>query len=152
MVIAAVVALSACGDDDSDSAGSATTEAPATTAGAQNACPQDGCEIKINDAAKDGSELKLTLEANFQPDLSRNHIHVYWDTYTAEQVSDDAASRGVEQGSWHPTAEYPTYVTKSEASVARRSGSTEICVTAGDRNHNVIDAERFECRDVSALL
>ena len=73
----------------------------------QNACPVDGCKISIDDVVRDGDEVKVTWTANFRPDFSRNHIHVYWDTFTADQVSDDAAARGVTQGSWHPTDEYP---------------------------------------------
>ena len=65
----------------------------------------------------------MTWTANFRPDFSRNHVHVYWDTFTADQVSNDAAARGVEQGSWHPTDEYPEYTTESEASVHERNGS-----------------------------
>lgn len=150
VLLSLVITLAACGDDSDTSAPSATTttvEGPAP-----NACPQEGCKIGIDEVVRDGDELKVTWTANFTPDFARNHIHVYWDTYTAEQVSDDAASRGVEQGSWHPTDEYPTYTTQSEASAALRNGSTTICVTAGDRNHNVIDATLFECKDVQEQL
>jgi hypothetical protein len=146
-------ALAGCGDDDSDSsAPSATTTTTVDDAPAANACPQEGCKISIKDVVREGDELTLTFSANFTPDFARNHIHVYWDTFTAEQVSDDAASRGVTPGSWHPTDEYPTYTTKSEAKVAERGESTTICVTTGDRNHNVIDATLFECEDVAQLL
>jgi hypothetical protein len=144
--------FAACGDDSDDSSASGNTTTTVDEPAAPNACPQEGCTIKFDDVVRAGDELKVTWTANFTPDFSRNHIHVYWDTYTADQVSDDAASRGVEQGSWHPTDEYPEYTTGSEASVTKRNGSTKICVTAGDRNHNVIDAKLFECRDIQGLL
>jgi hypothetical protein len=37
-------------------------------------------------------------------------------------------------------------------SVDTRGGSTTICVTAGDRDHAVIDSALVDCRDVSDLL
>ena len=150
---AAVIALVGCGSD-SDSTASKST-GTTTTRGegpVQNACPVEGCKVSIDKVVRDGDELKVTWTANYRPDFARNHIHVYWDAFTADQVSDDAAARGVTQGSWVPTDAYPTYTTGSEASVARRSGSTRLCVTAGDRNHNVIDAKLFQCTDVKDLL
>jgi hypothetical protein len=109
-------------------------------------------QIKIVDATRQGDEIAITWEPNFVPDVSRNHIHVYWDRYTADQVSSDAESRGVSQGEWVPTDVVPTYVTGSAVSVATRGDSTTICVTAGDRDHVVIDAALVDCRDVADLL
>lgn len=151
-VIAGLVLLTAaCGGDDSDDA--TTTAAEAAGEGpVANACPAEGCSVTITDVARSGEELEITWEANFDPDTSRNHIHVYWDTYTADQVSSDAEARGVTQGDWVPTDAYPTYVTESAASVANRGGSSTICVTAGDRDHAVIDSSIVDCRDVSDQL
>ena len=144
--------LVGCGSDE-PTAGSGTDE---TTAGpaspVANACPAEGCRIRIVDAARDGNEIAVTWEANFVPDVSKNHIHVYWDIYTADQVSSDAEARGVTQGEWVPTDAMPTYVTESAVAVATRGDSTTICVTAGDRDHAVIDATLVDCRDVSDLL
>lgn len=129
---------------------------PTTTAASSspvgNACPAEGCVITISDVAQDGDELAITWEANFDPDVSKNHIHVFWDIYTADQVSSDAEARGVEQGEWVPTAAYPTYTTGAAVSVDKRGGSTTICVTAGDRDHAVIDSSIVDCQDVSDLL
>ncbi len=155
LVVGVVVSIAACGSGSgSDDAGTAAGGEPTTTQAGpvQNACPVDGCTVHIDKVEKAGKELKVTWTTNYRPDVSRNHIHVYWDLYTPDQVSNDAASRGVEQGSWHPTDDYPTYVTGSEASTSRRGTSTKLCVTAGDRNHDVIDARLFECTDVKALL
>ena len=82
-----------------------------------NACPVDGCEVRIVDAAKAGDELSVTFEANFTPDMARNHIHVWWgESYKIEQVSNNAEpAYGVKQGDWHPTDEYPAYTTQSAA-------------------------------------
>ena len=119
-----------------------------------NACPVDGCEVRITDVKRSGDELALTFEANFTPDMSKNHIHVWWgDNFTVEQVSNDAeVAHGVKQGDWHPTDEYPSYVTQSAVSMAVRGASKTICVSAGDRNHDIIDVTKFHCVDISGLL
>jgi hypothetical protein len=144
--------LVGCGSDE-PTAGSGTGE---TTTGPEapvaNACPAEGCQIRIVDATRDGGEIAVTWEANFVPDVSKNHIHVYWDIYTADQVSSDAEARGVTQGEWVPTDVVPTYVTESAVAVATRGDSTTLCVTAGERDHAVIDAALVDCRDVADLL
>jgi hypothetical protein len=108
--------------------------------------------VSIASAEKSGDELNLVFESNFAPEVARNHIHIYWDNFTADQVSKDAKSRGVEQGNWHPTDDYPAYVTQSDASVSARGSSTTLCVTAGDRDHNVIDSSVVQCMDVGDSL
>lgn len=117
-----------------------------------NACPQEGCRVRIAAAEQAGTELDLTFDANFEPDLARNHFHVYWDVFDAEQVSDDAEPRfGVTQGDWVPTDENP-YRTGDAASVRERAGATSICVTAGDGDHNVVDPQISDCFDVTGLV
>ena len=118
-----------------------------------NACPVDGCEVKIVDVKKSGDELALTLEANYTPDLSKNHFHVWWgDNFTVKQVSNNAEkAHGLKQGDWHPTDEYPSYVTQGPVSIAVRGNSKTICVSAGDRNHDIIDVTKFNCMDISTL-
>jgi hypothetical protein len=155
VLIASIALLSGCGDDDDgDDASSSATEAPSasTEDDGQNACPVDGCTVTISDVQKDGEELRITWEENFTPDFSKNHIHVFWDTYSADQVSDDAADRGVEQGEWVPTDEYPEFVTEGPVSTGARGDSTTLCVTAGDRDHIVIDSSLVDCFEVSELL
>lgn len=144
--------LVGCGSDEPtvEPGAGGTTTGPASPVA--NACPAEGCKIRIVDAARDGDEIAVTWEANFVPDISKNHIHVYWDIYTAEQVSSDAEANGVTQGEWVPTDAIPTYVTESAVAVATRGDSTTICVTAGDRDHAVIDAALVDCRDVAELL
>ncbi|MGZ8578524.1 MAG: hypothetical protein ACXWWX_03215 [Actinomycetota bacterium] len=144
----------ACGSDEpSEGSASGPTAAGSTsTAPVANACPAEGCGITITDVAREGNEIAVTWETNFVPDISKNHIHVYWDIYTADQVSSDAEARGVTQGEWVPTDLAPTYVTESAVSVDTRGDSTTICVTAGDRDHAVIDSSLVDCQDVSDLL
>jgi hypothetical protein len=152
--VALVLMIAGCGGDDSSADSSATTtdEVATSTTPVANACPADGCKITITDTVREGDEIAITWEANFVPDVSRNHIHVYWDTYTADQVSSDAEARGVTQGEWVPTDVVPTYVTEGAVAVAKRGDSTTLCVTAGDRDHAVIDSSLVDCRDVSDLL
>ncbi|WP_188908481.1 hypothetical protein [Aureimonas endophytica] len=130
------------------SAGSVTAE-PAV-----NACPVDGCQIHFVSVEKADGELRLTLEANFKPDMSKNHIHVWWgDNFDVKQVSNNAETLyGVKRGVWHPTDEYPVYVTQSGASMKERRNATTLCVSAGDRNHDIIDPALFECRSVADLV
>ena len=119
-----------------------------------NACPVDGCAIKIVAVQKEGDELRLTFEANFTPDFSRNHIHVWWgENFTVQQVSNNAEPvHQVKQGEWHPTADYPDYVTQSAVSTSVRGTAKTICVSAGDRNHDIIDVAIFQCMDVGGYL
>lgn len=139
-----------CGSSSKNtSAAASTTTLPVVV---QNACPADGCSVTITDVKKQGSELLVTWTANYKPDFSKNHIHAYWGKFTADQVSDDAAKRNVVQGEWEPTDSYPTYLTEGAVSTKVRDGSTKICVTAGDRDHIVIDSSIVNCRDVSGLF
>src|SRR5262249_4825599 len=72
-----------------------------------NACPVDGCTVKIIAVKRSGDELQLTLEANYSPDISKNHIHVWrGDTFTADHASNDPETANrVKQGEGHPMAD-----------------------------------------------
>lgn len=148
LIAAFVLVLAACGSSEDTT----TTTTAAATGPIANACPPDGCSITITDVEAAGGELRVTWDANYLPDLSRNHIHIYWDIYTADEVSSDASERGVDQGNWSPTDSYPEYVTESDASTATRGDSTTVCVTAADRGHVVLDSTIVHCVDVSAQL
>lgn len=151
MALCALVLLMSCAGEDGDPQGEVRATGPGETA-PPNACPQEGCRVSVAAAEQFGDELELTFEANFTPDLARNHFHVYWENFTAEQVSDDAERRfGVNQGDWVPTDENP-YTTGDATSVEERAGATSICVTAGDGDHNVIDPEITDCIDVTGLV
>lgn len=152
--------LAACGDsgdaaDDTESTDNATeSDGAAADAGdeAQNACPADGCQIGFESIEAAGDELLVTFDMNFDPEVARNHIHIYWDNYSAAQVSGDAADRGVEQGEWVPTDSAPTYTTEGAVSTTVRGDSTVLCVVAADRDHNVIAEETQVCEDVAEML
>lgn len=156
--LSTAVLLTSCGGSasTSGSAASTSTSAPVTSSSAgglqQNACPVDGCRVEITNAKHVGNQVRLTWKTNFKPDFSKNHVHVFWNIYTADQVSNDAKARGVVQGEWVPTDDYPAYVTGGAVSTAKRGKSTTLCVTAGDRLHNVIDSSIVDCRDVTKQL
>ena len=122
--------------------------------GMPNACPVDGCSVRILEVSQAGDELALTFGANFLPDLSKNHVHVWWrESYAIEQVSNNAETAyGVTQGDWHPTDDYPSYRTQGAASAHAREGAVTLCVTAADRNHDILDATAFHCVNVSDKL
>ncbi len=129
-----------------------TTAPEPTSVAASNACPAEGCKVSFQGIEDAGDELTLTFSSNFTPELSGNRFHVYWDRFEARQVSSDAASKhGVAQGEWQPTADNP-FTTTGPAAVGRRGESTAICVTAGDKDNNVIDPAAAECRDVAGFL
>lgn len=144
------------GESSADDTGTDSSGDDGDAGGLPNACPSEGCEVFVVDAeATDDGELSLTFEANFTPDFERNHIHVFWDTQEPGAVSSDFESKGFEvQGKWHPTDEYPVYVTQADASTSAdsRGDSTTVCVTAADTDHAVLDAGIFACRDVADQL
>lgn len=152
LIAALTLIFAACSSDDDSSDGGSDAASSESEVPVANACPADGCVVEIADVAAEGEELAVTFDANFLPDISKNHIHIYWDTFTADQVSSDAETRNVAQGDWHPTGDYPDHVTESGASVANRGDSTTLCVTAANRDHEVIDSAIVHCRDVSDLL
>jgi hypothetical protein len=119
-----------------------------------NACPVDGCEVKIVDIAKAGDEVAVTFTANFTPDVSKNHFHVWWgENFTVQQVGRNAARvYGVTQGKWHRHDDYPRYVTQGAASTTVRGDAKTLCVSPADRDHNILDIKFFHCVDVSAYL
>ena len=119
-----------------------------------NACPVDGCEVKIVGVKKSGAELELTFDSNFTPDNSKNHFHVWWgENFTVEQVGRNAEPLyGVKQGRWHRHDDYPTYVTQGAASMSVRGDAVTLCVSAADRNHNILDVQIYHCVNVKDKL
>ena len=60
--------------------------------------------------------------------------------------------RGRPRVSGFRPATYPDFVTEGAVSTTKRAGSTTVCVTASDREHNVLDASIIDCEDVADLL
>ncbi len=151
--LAAVMVLLAagCGDDADTDNGGAVGESGDDTQ-MVNACPEDGCTIEITDVQAQDAELLITWDANFAPEVARNHVHVYWDTYEPGQVSGDAEARGVDQGQWVPTDANPTFLSEGAVSVVERGASTTVCVTAANGEHSVLDEALEHCFDVGDAL
>ncbi|MFT7647612.1 MAG: hypothetical protein ACI8Y4_002362 [Candidatus Poriferisodalaceae bacterium] len=141
-----------CGDSDDAMEPSVSEAGEGSDDAAQNACPADGCQINFGTIEKSGDELEITWDLNFDPDINSNHIHIYWDNFSAAQVSNDATERNVIQGDWVPTDLSPVYVTDGPASTSVRGDSTTLCLVAADRDHNVIDEGVEICKDVSEFL
>ena len=125
-----------------------------TAADMPNACPVDGCDVRIEAVKRSGTELEITFQSNFTPDVSKNHFHVWWgEIYSVEQVGRNAEPvHGVKQGRWHRHADYPKYITQGAASTSVRGDAITICVTAADRNHNILDVKIYHCVDASDHL
>ncbi len=119
-----------------------------------NACPVDGCEVKIERVARSGEELEITFISNFTPDVSKNHFHVWWgENFTVQQVGRNAEPvYNVKQGRWHRHDDYPTYITQGAASTKVRGQATTVCVSAADRHHNILDVKKYHCVDASQHL
>ena len=117
-------------------------------------CPAEGCIIRIISIQPSGPELVVAIEANWIQATSGIHAHYFWSpTYSAENAGGDALARfGVPSGSWDLDDRYPDYTTENGASVALRGAATELCVTAADRFHNVIDPTLFSCINVTNAL
>ena len=131
-----------------------TGAAGVSVAAMPNACPVDGCDVKIVKVTQSGDELEIIFESNFTPDVSKNHFHVWWgENFTVEQVGRNAQTvYGVTQGRWHRHADYPTYITQGAASTSVRGDAVTICVSAADRNHNILDVKSFNCVGVGDKL
>ncbi len=127
---------------------------PAVLADMPNACPVDGCEVRIERVTRSGEELALTFKSNFTPDVSKNHFHVWWgENFTVQQVGRNAEPvYNVKQGRWHRHDDYPTYITQGAASTKVRGQATTICVSAADRHHNILDVKKYHCVDASQHL
>jgi hypothetical protein len=119
-----------------------------------NACPVDGCVVKIKSLALDDGEIKIEFETNFLPSMSKNHIHVWWgENFDIKQITSDAENKyGLKHGKWHPTGDYPIYTTRKGASMKSRGEATTICVTASDRSHIIFNPEEKDCKSIANLL
>ena len=114
-------------------------------------CPADGCRVRIVEATRVDGELDLTIEANWFLDVASEHAHYFWSRFMANQVGADSADRfGVASGAGDLSDSFPVYRTAGAASLAAQADATEICVTAADGLHNVIDPNLFDCFPVAA--
>ena len=118
---------------------------------ASNSCPVDGCQVEIVSVEQAANaEYTLTLSANFDPLLAKNHIHVWWgENWEVTQVTANAMTvYHNAQGEYHPIDDYPTYTTTGVVSASRRGTAITLCVTAADRNHNILSPELYHCQPI----
>ncbi len=109
-----------------------------------------GCSVKIADVRRAGDELEVSFETNFAADLSGNHFHVWWgENYNVKQIGRNArAVHGVQQGQWLEYAA-PVLVTTGAVSMRERGVAQWLCVSAADRDHNLINATLYHCKKLS---
>jgi hypothetical protein len=122
--------------------------------GSSRDCPDDVCRVTIKSVVAAGDELELEFEANFIPEMSGVHIHVWWGArFTPDEVSLHADHLyGVEVGEWDPTDDYPRHTTTGASSTAARDGTHILCVSASNAIHDLLNPKRFHCIDVQEYL
>ena len=119
-----------------------------------NACQVDGCVVEITATERVGDEIKVTMSANYTPNMAKNHLHIWWgENYDIRQVSGNAESLyEMEQGVWQPTDSYPEYTTGGVISVSKRGDATTLCVTSSGRTHDILDPDEMHCVSVADLV
>jgi hypothetical protein len=124
---------------------------PYDTGDLTNECPDDGCLVRIIEAEPSDGEIILTFDANFAPDISGNHFHIYWNNWEPAEVSADTSV-----GKWEAKDDYPGYNTgdggHTSVTSDAREESSEICVTPADGSHVVIDEDVYDCWEVGELI
>lgn len=119
--------------------------------GTSNSCPVDGCEVEIVSVRNaENGEYAVAFRADFTPQLSKNHIHIWWgENWKVTQVTANAMTvYNNPQGVYHPIDDYPGYTTKGVVSAQKRGDAMTLCVTAADRNHNILDPTLYNCHRV----
>ena len=91
--------------------------------------------------------LTLATAEGFVPLIAEDnfHAHFFWDIYSPDQAGTNAASFGVDQGTWELTDDQP-FVSADEMLVSRRPPTAlQICVTVANAAHAVVDPREFHC-------
>jgi len=180
LVIVLVLALAGGGDNDTSVTVDAVTTVsattiPATTVGANQAtsqppstnsvaavvptvpearlCPEAERCTFIDSVVVDGDSLVIEWTAvGFEPSYADGfvHAHFYWDIYSADQAGTNAGTFGVAEGAWEITDEQP-FRSSGEMRVGNRPvPANQICVTAGNFAHAVVNPLNFDCVPIPA--
>jgi len=114
------------------------------------ACPEEGCIVEIASIQPAGDEFIVQFRSNFQPEMSGNHFHLWWKSEldVRSMSLDEEVRLGDPKGEWDPTENYPLHVTTGASSFQNRGDSNELCVSAGDARHNIIDPDVYDCKSV----
>jgi serine/threonine-protein kinase len=127
------------------------TEVPTTTAGEtmpEHVCPEAARCTFIDSIVVDGDSVVVEWTAiGFEPSYQEGfvHAHFFWDIYSADQVGTNAATFGVAQGAWEVTDQQP-FRSQGELLVRNRPvPANQICVTAANFAHAVVNPLQFDC-------
>ncbi len=139
-------------NDDVDTA-TADTPAPMVAQAEGHTCPVANRCTFIDSVAVDGDSLVVEWTAiGFEPSFEADfiHAHFFWDIYSADQAGTNAATFGVTQGAWEITKEQP-FRSSGEIRVQNRPvPANQVCVTAGNFAHAVVDPLQFDCAPLPA--
>ncbi|MDH3754502.1 MAG: Hsp70 family protein [Acidimicrobiia bacterium] len=117
--------------------------APDETPVGETTEPDDGApRTVIASLSVSGDSYVIDWTANFEPDIGADHAHFFWDVVGIENAGAPGA------GPWELTDQQP-YVSAGVIRPSQRpAGAEQICVTAANNSHTVIDLALFDCRDV----
>lgn len=131
------------------------TEAPTTTLLGDFHCKATGqavqaadlC-IRIDAIGVDPASKELRIDwtpIGFNADVTQFHAHFFWNIFKPDQAGNNAAAFGAKQGRWALTDQRP-FIGQGEIALANKPpDATEMCVTVGDLQHNVVDPANFQC-------
>jgi actin-like ATPase involved in cell morphogenesis len=135
--------------------GAATTAAPtAAPTTVAPACPTTETRpcIEMRSIALQGDSLVIEWDAfNFTPSIGDTHAHFFWNNQLPQQAGTNAGDFGVPVGAWELTDARP-FVSGQDPTtpmlVSRRPpDATQVCVTAANAAHAVVDPTVFSCID-----
>jgi hypothetical protein len=114
-------------------------------------CPSDSDKlcIEMTNIEIDGDSLVIDWTPfNFEPAVSGNHAHFYWNTTSSPEAGTNAAAFGAVPGLWELTDQRPFVSEDVMLLSARPPDATEVCVTPADAQHGVVDPFVFHCLPV----
>jgi hypothetical protein len=116
-------------------------------------CPEAERCTFIDSVVVEGDSLVIEWTAvGFEPSYEDGfvHAHFFWDIYSADQAGTNAATFGVSEGAWEITDEQP-FRSSGEMRVGNRPiPANQICVTAGNFAHAVVNPLNFDCVPIPA--
>lgn len=114
----------------------------------EHVCPVATRCTFIDSIAVDGDSVVIEWTAiGFEPSYQDGfiHAHFFWDVYSADQVGSNAGTFGVAQGAWEVTDQQP-FRSGDEILVSNRPiPANQICVTAANFAHAVVNPLQFDC-------
>ncbi|MGQ0824594.1 MAG: Hsp70 family protein [Actinomycetota bacterium] len=153
--VGAAVALGGGNGGDAVAGDTSSTATPDTTTPSETTAPEveaDACAdasgqcIEMASVDVDGDSIVVAWTPfNFDPSTADFHAHFFWNTTLPGEAGTNAADFGLSPGTWELTDQRPFVSQDSMLLSAKPSDATEVCVTAGDSGHGVVDPEQFDC-------